>query len=229
MPFVLPRKPCIDLDIIRRPLGGRHAAVIPALPEDYQEQGTLATHYPNPDFTESHQRASISDKEEPRSPPLYQIHTPSHQQQLHPGLTTIVLPPPTTSDTLNIQEYQPPVKDVEKRMTRGRAAARGGSHSESPTPGGPRRSPSMRTRGSSKNEAAIDSRAGSVQIAALHESSSRSPYLVTQPSPPPVPPTFASIMNAYPAPESSSGSRPGSGNGAAHANGNGSASNAGSE
>lgn len=220
---------CVDFDVLLRPLGGRHAAVIPALPEDYQEQGA---HHPNQDVTENHRRSSISDKEEPRSPPLHRTHTPPQQQQqqpLHPGLTTIVLPPPTNPDTLNIQEYQPPPKETEKRMTRGRAAARGGSHSESPTPGGLQRSPGIRTRGSSRNEAAADSRAASAQTAPPPEPANRSPYLVTQPSPPPVPPNLASIMNAYPGSGSSSGSRPGSGSGTAHANGGGGASNAGSE
>jgi hypothetical protein len=193
------------IPILTRPLGGRHAAVIPALPE---EQGTIP---PNQE-AKDHRRASVSDKEEPPSP-SHQQRT-STQQQFQSGLTTIVLPPPTTSDTLNIQEYQPPPKDADKRMTRGRAAARG---AESPTPGGPQRSPSMRTRGGSRNELAEKS------VQPPPQSSTRSPYLVTLPSPPAVPATFASIMNAYPAPDLSS--RPGSGN-SAHRTGSRSASNA---
>ena len=155
--------------------------MIPALPEDYQEQGTLAAHHPSQDVRESRRRASISEKEEPHSPSLHRTNMPS----LHPGITTIVLPPPTTSEMLNIQEYQPPVREAEKRMTRGQAAARGGSRSGSPTPGRQQRSPARRTRGSSRNEPVVDSRSDSVQTPPQAQSANRSPYLETQPSPSP--------------------------------------------
>lgn len=167
----------------------------------------------------------MSDKEEPLSPTLHRIQT-NPQQQLQPGLTTIILPPPTTSETLNIHEYQPPVKETEKRVTRGRAATRGTSHSQSPTPG-VRRSPIMRTRASSRHEASPEQPLASNQA----QPANRSPYLVTRPSPPPVPATFASIMNAYPAPGPGSAleSSPSSGNGAPHTNGNGGAGVVGSK
>lgn len=183
---------------------------MPALPEELD---------PNNQTRDHRRRPSVTDKEEPLSPSL---QTPS-QQHLQPGLTTIVLPPPTTSETLNIHEYQPP---PEKRMTRGRAAAHSG-HSESPGPAAPHRSPSMRTRAVSRNEQRADSQSTSVQPPQA-PGSNHSPYIVHRPSsPPPVPATFASIMNAYPGPDSG----PGSGNGRLHANGNasGSVSNAGSE
>jgi hypothetical protein len=223
------------LGIHRRPLGGRHAAVIPALPEDYQDQGALAAHHPDHQVKEQRRRTSVSDKEELPSPTVSQhrTSTPS-QQQPQQGLTTIILPPPTTAETLTIQEYKPPSKDnTTKRVTRGRAAARNGSQSESPTPAATtRRSPSMRTRGSSRNEAAAQSRSGSVQPAAPQQSSGQtvSPYIRDHPSPPPVPATLASIMNAYPgpgpaAPESTNETTQVNGSG----NSNGSASNGGSE
>jgi hypothetical protein len=161
----------------------------------------LAAHHPDHQVRER-RRASVSDKEELPSPtvPQHRISTPS-QQQLLPGLTTIILPPPTTTDTLNIQEYQPPAKDAEKRVTRGRPAARGPSHSESPTPGtSTHRSPSMRTRGSSRQEAAAPSRSGSIQPQAQSSGQTVCPYIRDHSTPPSVPATLASIMNAYPGP-----------------------------
>lgn len=206
----------------QRPLGGRHAAVIPALPEDYQEQGTLAAHHPDLQIREQRRRASMSEKEERHSPPA--VPQPRIQTPLQSHLQTIILPPPTTSETLNIHEYQPPGKE-EKRTTRGRtsaAAAGRGSHSQSPTPGASQAT--MRTR-SSRIEAAAQSRPGSVQppgqtstiVLAPAPAQPRvaqgsppaesaagqtniSPYIRDHQSPPPVPATFASIMNAYPAP-----------------------------
>jgi hypothetical protein len=224
------------VDIHCRPLGGRHAAVIPALPEDYQEQGALASHHPDGQVREQRHRASVSDREDLPSPtvPQHRTSTPS-QQQVLPGLTTIILPPPTTAETLTIQEYKPPMRDAEKRVTRGRAATRGASNSESPTPGAStRKSPSMRTRGNSRQDPAEPSRSGSAQPSTQAQSSGQtmSPYIRDHSLPPPaVPATLASIMNAYPGPGPAPESRPGSTNEPVHTNGNisGSASNGGSE
>ena len=165
-----------------RPLGGRHAAVIPALPEDYGETGLLANHHPDQRVREQRRRQSITNKEEPQSPPpLQQVQpqTPT-QTPMHPGLTTIVLPPPTTAETLNIHEYHPP---IERRPTKGRGSMRWGSNSPGPNT---RRSPSH-TRTTSRSENA--------------KSDSKPAAGVDPSPPPPVPKTFASIMNAYPAPD----------------------------
>lgn len=72
--------------------GGRHAAVVPALPED---QSNVADGHAddNPSYT----------------------HPPPHLQP-HP-FTTIVLPPPQSADTLSIHEYRPPSqRDIEDRL-----------------------------------------------------------------------------------------------------------------
>lgn len=205
--------------------------MIPALPEDYQEQGTLANHHPNHLIREQRRQLSIGDKQETLEPTLMQVLPQQpQQQQMHSGLQTIVLPPPTTSETLTIQEYQPPGAQAEKRGPRGRASTRGSHQSESPTPAS-QRPPSPRPRTVSRSEALPGSRSSSAKpdVQPSASAQGRSPYLANQPSPPPVPPTFASIMNAYPAPDSTP--TPASGNGHPPPNGNasGSASNADSE
>jgi hypothetical protein len=90
----------------------------------------------------------------------------------------------------------------------------------------------MRTRGSTRNDVVADSGSAAVPPAPqVHPSGqSISPYIREHPSPPPVPATLASIMNAYPGPAAPE-SRSGSASEQAHANGNasGSASNGGSE
>ena len=189
------------LNYFVRPLGGRHAAVIPALPEDYGETGLLANHHPDQRVREQRRRQSITihEKEEPHSPPLLQQVQPQTPTQIpmHPGLTTIVLPPPTTAETLNIQEYQPP---IERRATKGRGSTRGGSHHEgSPAPH-TRRSPSH-TRTISRSENTKSNPRSDSGVSAKLAAAAGSPYIdpnALQPSPPPVPKTFASIMNAYP-------------------------------
>lgn len=117
------------------------------------------------------------------------------------GVTQIVLPPPTTSETLNIQEYQPPSKQnpypVLGADSPGPRAGQG-HNSQSPP------AQTRQTRSSSRS----------------HSQSHNSPYLAnantpaTSASPPSVPPTFASIMNAYPAPGGGPSSN-GSGSGGA--------------
>jgi hypothetical protein len=91
----------------------------------------------------------------------------------------------------------------------------------------------MRTRNSTRNDVIADSGSASVQPPALQAQLSGqtiSPYIRERPSPPPVPATLASIMNAYPGPAAPE-SRSGSASEQAHANGiaSGSASNGGSE
>jgi hypothetical protein len=123
--------------------------------------------------------------------------SPSH----HQGLTQIVLPPPTTSDTFTIQEYRPPAsRDMERRVTR--ASTR--RNSSSPVPG----SRSHRGRGGEHRRSPSDSstrtQTPTTSPAGAPGNQHHSPYAhASAPaSPPPVPPTFASIMNAYPAPAS---------------------------
>ncbi|OJA20192.1 hypothetical protein AZE42_04616 [Rhizopogon vesiculosus] len=65
------------------PLGGRHAAVVPALPED--QSNVVDGH-----VDDIHSYA----------------HPPPHLQSQ--PFTTIVLPPPQSADTLSIHEYRPP-------------------------------------------------------------------------------------------------------------------------
>jgi hypothetical protein len=93
----------------------------------------------------------------------------------------------------------------------------------------------MRTRGSTRNEVTADSGSASVQPTAPQaqpSGQSISPYIREHPSPPPVPATLASIMNAYPGPgPAGPESRAGSTSEPTHVNGNasGSASSGGSK
>lgn len=137
-----------DLICYTRPLGGRHAAVIPALPEEYDASMPIGAYYPTerdrlkregsqvpesprtshyPPHIMAQQRGS-SVTSQPRSAsqsqvspsPTAQLPSPAPQLQGQPanqfvqqsqqqqGLTQIVLPPPTTSEMLNIQEYEHP-------------------------------------------------------------------------------------------------------------------------
>ncbi|KAF8552558.1 hypothetical protein OG21DRAFT_1511365 [Imleria badia] len=98
------------------PLGGRHAAVVPALPED-----------PNDGFVDDAMTTPYTH------PP------PPHMQSQ--SFTTILLPPPTQADTLSIHEYRPPpIKDPEpKRQNSGNSSTSNArslaySHSVSPPP-----------------------------------------------------------------------------------------------
>ncbi|KAF8895636.1 hypothetical protein BD779DRAFT_742650 [Infundibulicybe gibba] len=135
------------------------------------------------------QQSGQAQVQQPQQAPPAQKPQPAQQ-----GLTQIVLPPPTTSETLNIQEYQPPAP--ERRTTRQSIANSNAARtaSQSPAPGGrgarpTSRSPSVhQTRSNSRTQP------------------QHSPYLAnanapaSTATPPPVPATFASIMNAYPAP-----------------------------
>jgi hypothetical protein len=146
--------------------GGRHAAVVPALPED---------------------QSSIADghAEDIHS----YIHPPAHLQSQ--PFTTIVLPPPQSADTLSIHEYRPPSqRDIEDRR-------QNTSHSQSTrqlaNPSPPNMTPTSQASPPPQQQ--------------------QSPYLAGANAPLPVPATFASIMNAYPAPSATREephSRPGS-------------------
>src|ERR1700722_15052505 len=219
-----------------RPLGGRHAAVIPALPEDYDTSTSLGVYHP-PD------RDRRETEEQIMSPTIQQASPTSSQQPLQPGLTQIVLPPPTTSETLNIQEYQPPAphKEVpERRATRAstRTVSPARSHRKmspspvsgtghsaegvDPYPSSPRPRPHTHTH---SHHTRSSSQASRRDLAPQP-----SPYMMTNAngpgssiSPPHVPATFASIMNAYPAPPAPASPRPGTAGTDLSVNGNSSA------
>jgi hypothetical protein len=215
-----------------RPLGGRHAAVIPALPEEYDASVPMGPYYV-PDRERDKDRRDVDEKT--MSPNL--SHAQQQQLALQPGLTQIVLPPPTTSETLNIQEYQPPAPlskekgPVEKRVTRMSARAASPSSSPyrkaslSPTPyyPPPPHAHGHHTRSASQASRMREESSSSSPPLAPAPAPQPSPYMTTAggvantsggssssppPLPPPVPATFASIMNAYPAPAATS--RPGS-------------------
>ena len=203
---------CTLLTTRARPLGGRHAAVIPALPEEYDSATAGAYH---PADREKDPGRDRRGDDPSGSPPYQQISahhlSPSPPQPLQPGVTQIVLPPPTSSETLNIQEYHPPPqKESDKRTTRGT------NHAVSPSPTSTRsqrrtsRSPSARTNADHYPPPHAHHTRSSSRLSRPDSSSSTnqpSPYLANA-SPPPVPATFASILNAYPAPSASP--RPGS-------------------
>jgi hypothetical protein len=126
-----------------------------------------------------------------RSPPYQQTSahhlSPSPPQPLQAGVTQIVLPAPTSSETLNIQEYHPPaLKDSEKR-----------TRSHRHTSG----SPNARTSADHYPPAHAHHTRSSSRLS-RQDPTNQSPYLANavSASPPPVPATFASILNAYPAP-----------------------------
>lgn len=145
--------------------GGRHAAVVPALPED---------------------QSSVADGHAEDIPSY--PHPPSHLP-----FTTIVLPPPQSADTLSIHEYRPPSqRDVEDRR---QISSHSHSTRQLANPSPPNATPNSQASPPPQQQ--------------------QSPYLAgaNAPAPLPVPATFASIMNAYPAPSATREephSRPGS-------------------
>ncbi|KAF7980654.1 hypothetical protein HWV62_37476 [Athelia sp. TMB] len=181
-----------------RPLGGRHAAVIPALPEDYQEQGSLAAHHPDVQVREQRRRASMSgEKEELPSPPIAPQRRVSPPTQA--SLQTIILPAPTTGETLTIQEYQP---EREKRAPRSRKSPIAGTQGRHKGIVGPAsRSPSAQPPGQMSTLVLVPTPQPPppAQASTLVETGQRhSPYMPDRPTPAGVPTSFASIMNAYP-------------------------------
>jgi len=173
---------CCNILMTRdRPLGGRHAAVIPALPEEIEPSTNVSSYHMS---DREKDRRGMDDLS--RSPPYQQSSahhlSPSPPQPLQAGVTQIVLPAPTSSETLNIQEYHPPVLKESEKRTR---SHRHTSHS----PNAPAHA--HHTRSSSRLSRQESS-----------PSTNQSPYLANavSASSPPVPATFASILNAYPAP-----------------------------
>ncbi|EMD39574.1 hypothetical protein CERSUDRAFT_80961 [Gelatoporia subvermispora B] len=183
------------------PLGGRHAAVIPALPEDQEGSAAPAGYYMDRDGMD------IDQRDRPRELQIIQVDT---EDTGHLRLASGAVKP-----LLFHQEYaQEYARSAEHEREReheprssGRRNSRGGAsayadyaeHASPPphrptshSPSLPRdryaHSPSQHTRSHG-------------QSPHMHH---HSPYqasngAASSPPPPPVPPTFASIMNAYPA------------------------------
>ncbi|KAI0917401.1 hypothetical protein AcW1_007402 [Taiwanofungus camphoratus] len=236
------------------PLGGRHAAVIPALPEEHDGSGPAGAgtaYYP--------ERGELEVVEPARD--LQIIHVDSHDPTAR--ARAILPPPPSMPQPITFhQEYsRPPERSRERRNSRASASAYDDYHGESPAQ--PHRpmshSPVLhrerdrdrhreRTRSRDRGRDRSRDRFSPAPPAHATRRSSftsphphhRSPYAghngepgpgtprgyMPAASPPPVPPTFASIMNAYPAPPMSS-SPVDAGAEYAYANGNGGRRNGG--
>jgi hypothetical protein len=175
--------------LLVRPLGGRHAAVIPALPEEYDSALPIGSYFPH-----DRDRGMIKREDSSRripGPAEGSTSAPQLQpspQHVQAGVTQIVLPPPTTSETLTIQEYQPPTpKEYKLKMSDS------GSPQFPPSSSQPQPTRSYYRTRSDSGQSKSNSRSSSQSVPQPYQSNSNS----STSTPPPVPATFASIMNAY--------------------------------
>ncbi|KAG9308865.1 hypothetical protein JVU11DRAFT_11324 [Chiua virens] len=158
------------------PLGGRYAAVIPALPEDHDPNA------PNDGFVDDTMTAHYTH---PPPPP------PPHIQSQ--SFTTILLPPPAQADTLSIHEYRPPpAKEFDSKRQNTSNTNCSISH------------PSNTRSHAHTNSTSSPNLNPSGSPLPNHANSStpipppQQPPYVNASAAPAVPATFASIMNAYP-------------------------------
>lgn len=206
-----------------RPLGGRHAAVIPALPEEYDASMPIGAYYPKRDTT--------SDPNVPRGLSHYPQHiiaqaeaqkaqklstqrmqgqptagpsgssassTSSSQQSAgpsQPGQPPMLVSLGGPASELNIHEYQPPQPHHQAQSASQGPERRTTRSAAASTSGAP-------------TKASTSTSAHHTRSASRGNAHQQPPQ--TSSAPPPVPPslsadgtmptTFADIMNAYPAP-----------------------------
>lgn len=221
LPFLIKHHSFFLVSVRRRHLGGRHAAVVPALPED-SDNGNGSTYGYPPERVGPEQ-------DPPRQLQIIQMENEGAQQRL-----------PTTMKPITFhQEYapQPPAPSSDRQLRERRnsrsstsaheeyrvlQAARPGSPaqnyrhaSHSPAmmrepyspqhhpsaPGGP----SAHTRSHSRSSQDLRSPYQGHAVSPHHNGAEPGPalprsYGAATHTPPPVPAPFASIMNAYPAP-----------------------------
>lgn len=201
------------------PLGGRHAAVIPALPEEYDASLPIGAYYP------SEQEKLKRDVTTNPNTPKGLAHYPQHivaqaeaqrkqqqavqqakQQAIDPGMQEGtsqlgMLPMLPSSADINFQEYQPSPSAT--------VASGSGSGRTTRNSSGSLSAPIASTRKTRQSSRAPNARAQQ-QVALLQASPqaaqggplqyiSQDGTAVTSPTSQ-IPSTFASIMNAYPAP-----------------------------
>ncbi|EGN94045.1 hypothetical protein SERLA73DRAFT_97431 [Serpula lacrymans var. lacrymans S7.3] len=214
------------------PLGGRHAAVIPALPEDYDAatnggstpgppasaaHGYIDSHnysdahppYPDGQFSQQshyadaqvHPNYADAHVEDRLTPPYHLLPPQAHP---HGQAQTIVLPPPT-AETLNIHEYHHPPASTKERA-HGHGYGKGKEDAHIHGHGHDTRSRRAYTPQPQHHHQAQHSHPQPQHPyqTPSQQSQQHSPYL-SNTEPVPVPATFASIMNAYPAPGPPSG------------------------
>ncbi|KAF9465260.1 F/Y rich C-terminus-domain-containing protein [Collybia nuda] len=196
------------------PLGGRHAAVIPALPEEYDASMPIGAYYPSE--REKLKRAG-ANADAPRGMSHYPQHIIAQaeaERAQHQALAQ------SQAQQSNSQQAAGQHSTDQQQQPGGAQTASTSSNSD-PTnvqnyhQGGPSRNSSTSGNRGSSNPAQ-SSRSSSEQPHAAQSNSQsqpppggphHSPYVGTA-NPPPAPPTsvpavpatFASIMNAYPAP-----------------------------
>lgn len=208
-----------------RPLGGRHAAVIPALPEEYDASMPLGAYYPKRDTNpnpnvprgmshypqhiiaqaEAQKRLAAQQTQQQQQqspiagpsgsgPASSSVPAPQHINPPNPqhDPAQIMLSLGATGNPLNIQEYQPPQNQnlgqsisagADKRTTRSGGITNTNPPSSSSAP----ITRQTRARGSQQQQ-----QSGPTNVNGTEESALNADGTMTT--------TFASIMNAYPAP-----------------------------
>jgi len=210
--------PRSSFSLSSRPLGGRHAAVIPALPEEYDASMPIGAYYPkreasaNPGVPrglshypqhiiaqakaqKSQQLATKQAKENGASAgsslssgPQQEGSTLS-QNAAQSNHAQIALPPPSSSEGLNIQHYQPTQQvqalsqGIEKRATR---SSTNNANTSAPSALG--RNTRASTRGSQRQAQQQQ------QLLASAPGTSMPPASEVMPT------TFVSIMSQFPVP-----------------------------
>lgn len=202
--------------IVFRPLGGRHAAVIPALPEEYDASMPLGAYYPKREVSanldvskglshyphhiiaqaeaQKNQQLASASAGTPLSSSLH--HRSTSSQSTTQG--QIALPPASLSQGLNIQHYQPTQQaqgstQAEKRITRSK------THVSANTCASSASSCSTRTARGSKRQARqqqVSASASNISMTSASEA---------------IPTTFAAIMSQFPVPGLVDTSHPGGG------------------
>lgn len=191
-----------------RPLGGRHAAVVPALPEEYDASMPIGAYYPK--------REASANPSVPRGLSHYPQHIIAQaeaqksqqlatQQAIESGTSAgpsssldatqgnhvqITLPPASSSKGLNIQQYQPqqvqaPSQGHGKRTTRSSANANDNTSASSASG----RSTRASTRGSQRQ-----AQQQQEQVSASASGTSMPPASEA------IPTTFVGIMSQFPVP-----------------------------
>ncbi|KJA23223.1 hypothetical protein HYPSUDRAFT_137866 [Hypholoma sublateritium FD-334 SS-4] len=198
------------------PLGGRHAAVIPALPEEYDASLPIGAYYPkrdtnsNPNLPRgmSHYPQHIIAQAEAQK--LQRLAAEQQQQQQQqqsiastsgsastPALTTqpnLQHDPPNimpnlgaTTDTLNIQRYQSPQNQDQSQGQGQSAPVASEKRATRNSAGGGTTSPSAAARQTRARGGQHQQPVNGAEVGTLNADGT-------------VPTTFASIMSAYPAP-----------------------------
>jgi hypothetical protein len=197
-----------DFLIVFRPLGGRHAAVVPALPEEYDASMPLGAYYPkkevsaNPGVSrglshyphhiiaqaeaQKNQQLASASAGSPSSSSLQHGST-SSQNTTQGNHVQIALPHASFSQGLNIQHYQPTQRvqgptQAEERATRSKTNVSANTCASSAS------SCSTRTTRGSKRQARQQQVSASASNTSMTSASEA------------IPTTFVAIMSQFPVP-----------------------------